>query len=431
MKRTKNKMYHFMIFFISQMVSELGTSMTGFATVIWMYSNSGQVMSASLLAICSTVPYLVVSLFGGAVADKMNKKKIMLICDSIAATGSVILLSCYILGCLQLWVLCLVNVINGFMNAFQNPASQVTVTLLVDQKDYARIGGIQSTMGALVGIFQPVLATTLLNTLGLQWILIIDLSTFLVAFLVLLFVVEIPDGISSGKQTSISEIWDGLKEGINFVAGNRSILMLLVMYCILEFTGAISFDGMCTPLLLARTNNNETIVGIVSSFMAIGCIVASVLLSILKQPHKKLPVMYFGSYLCLLGITLFGMGRNLVWWCIVVFIGCFGSPIYHTYQTIIIREKVDTTMQGRVFSLQGMITQALTPLGFLMGGMLADYIFEPFMKKMPLHKNMITFLVGRQSGSGIGLIFVIAGVTGIVALTIMKCNPAIKQLDQL
>lgn len=98
---------------------------------------------------------------------------------------------------------------------------------------------------------------------------------------------EIPDGISSGKQTSISEIWDGLKEGINFVAGNRSILMLLVMYCILEFTGAISFDGMCTPLLLARTNNNETIVGIVSSFMAIGCIVASVLLSILKQPHKN------------------------------------------------------------------------------------------------------------------------------------------------
>ena len=69
-------MYNFMIFFISQTVSELGTSMTGFATVIWMYSKSGQVMSASLLAICSTVPYLIVSLLGGATVDKMNKKKI-------------------------------------------------------------------------------------------------------------------------------------------------------------------------------------------------------------------------------------------------------------------------------------------------------------------------------------------------------------------
>ena len=409
MNKTENKMYNFMIFFISQTVSELGTSMTGFATVIWMYSNSGQVMSSSLLAICSTVPYLIVSLLGGVVVDKMNKKKIMLICDSIAAAGSVILLGCYILGYLQLWVLCLVNIINGFMNAFQNPASQVTVTLLVEQKDYARIGGIQSTMGALVGIFQPILATTILNVLGLQWILIVDLCTFVFAFLVLLFVVQIPDEIASDSQSSFSEIWNGLKEGIDFISGNRPILMLLIMYCILEFIGAISFDGMFTPLLLARTNNNETIVGIVSSFMAIGCIVASVILSMMEQPKKKLPIMYFGSYMCLIGITLFGMGRSLVWWCIVVFIGCFGSPIYHTYQTIIIREKVDASMQGRVFSLQGMITQALTPLGFLGGGMLADYIFEPLMKKMFLGKNIITFFVGRQNGSGIGLIFVIAG----------------------
>ena len=430
MNKTENKMYNFMIFFISQTVSELGTSMTGFATVIWMYYNSGQVMSSSLLAICSTVPYLIVSLLGGVVVDKMNKKKIMLICDSIAAAGSVILLGCYILGYLQLWVLCLVNIINGFMNAFQNPASQVTVTLLVEQKDYARIGGIQSTMGALVGIFQPILATTILNVLGLQWILIVDLCTFVFAFLVLLFVVQIPDEIASDSQSSFSEIWNGLKEGIDFISGNRPILMLLIMYCILEFIGAISFDGMFTPLLLARTNNNETIVGIVSSFMAIGCIVASVILSMMEQPKKKLPIMYFGSYMCLIGITLFGMGRSLVWWCIVVFIGCFGSPIYHTYQTIIIREKVDASMQGRVFSLQGMITQALTPLGFLGGGMLADYIFEPLMKKMFLGKNIITFFVGRQNGSGIGLIFVIAGLVGIAALTILKCNPAIKELEQ-
>ena len=77
-----------------------------------------------------------------------------------------------------------------------------------------------------------------------------------------------------------------------------------------------------------------------------------------------------------------------------------------------------------------MITQALTPLGFLGGGILADYVFEPFMKKMYSKRNIITFLVGRQNGSGIGLIFVLAGVTGIIVLTIMKCNPAIKQLDR-
>ena len=78
MNKTENKMYNFMIFFISQTVSELGTSMTGFATVIWMYSNSGQVMSSSLLAICSTVPYLIVSLFGGLLLIKQIRKKLCL-----------------------------------------------------------------------------------------------------------------------------------------------------------------------------------------------------------------------------------------------------------------------------------------------------------------------------------------------------------------
>ena len=71
--------------------------------------------------------------------------------------------------------------------------------------------------------------------------------------------------------------------------------------------------------------------------------------------------------MCLSGILLFGMGRSLAWWCIVVFIGCFGSPVYQTYQTVLFRERVPVSLQGRIFSLQGMITSGLTPLGCLAG----------------------------------------------------------------
>ena len=93
------------------------------------------------------------------------------------------------------------------------------------------------------------------------------------------------------------------------------------------------------------------------------------------------------------------MGRNLVWWCIVVFIGCFGSPIYHTYQTIIIREKIDTSVQGRVFFFAGNDHAGSNSLGFLGGGMLADYVFEPFMKKMyseTKHNNFF-WLAGKTA----------------------------------
>ena len=143
----------------------------------------------------------------------------------------------------------------------------------------------------------------------------------------------------------------------------------------MEFTGAISFDGMCTPLLLARTNNNETIVGIVSSFMAIECcIVASVLLSMVKQPHKKLPVMYFGSYHTFAWNYIVWNGKKSR---VVVYRGIywmFWKPnISYISDNYYKREKlIQRCKEGRVFSLQGMITEALTPLGFLTGGMLAD-----------------------------------------------------------
>ena len=131
----------FFLLYAGQTLSQLGSSMTAFATVIWAYTKSGEVLASSLLAICSTVPYLIVSLLGGAVVDRGNKKRIMLICDTVAAVGSGAILACYWAGCLELWILCLCNVLGGFMNAFQTPASQVAVTLLVEEKDYARVGG--------------------------------------------------------------------------------------------------------------------------------------------------------------------------------------------------------------------------------------------------------------------------------------------------
>lgn len=130
--------------------------------------------------------------------------------------------------------------------------------------------------------------------------------------------------------------------------------------------------------------------------------------------------MYLGSYFCLAGITFFGMGRNIWQWCIVALIGCSGMPVYQTYQTVILREKVPVTMQGRVFALQGVITEILTPLGYISGAFLADYVFEPFMAGTGRKIWILTALVGEGDGSGIGLIFVMAGVAGMVILTVLK-----------
>lgn len=345
MKRYKD----FVLLFSGQTVSQLGTSMTSFALIIWVYTRSGQVSASSLLAVCSTIPYLIVSLAGGAVADSASKKKIILICDSAAALCSLIILSCIFNDCLELWILCAVNVINGFMNAFQAPASQVAVSLLVHPEDYARVGGVQSVVNSIIGILTPILAAGLLSAGGLKLIIVIDLGTFLFAFVTLLLFVKIPDLVKSDKKASLSEIVESIRDAVRFIKAKQGILILLLMYSVLELMGAISFDSMYSPLILARTGNNEMAVGIISAFMAAGCLAASIMLTVMKQPRRKLFMMYAGSLMCLSGILLFGMAKNIYQWCVIVFFGCFGAPVYSTYQTVILREKVSIDMQGRIF----------------------------------------------------------------------------------
>lgn len=427
MSKSINKNYILLLF--GQTISQLGSAMTSFAITIWAYNTTGQVISSSLLTISSFIPYLLISLFGGAVADNMNKKKIMLICDTVAAIGSLTILLCSCMNLLEIWILCIINIINGFMNAFQAPASQVAVTLLVNKEDFTKVGGLQSALSSLVGILNPILSATLLSVGGLQLVLGIDMITFLFAFFTLLIFIKIPDSVNESNQVSMKELRASMKEGVLFIRTQKSILFLLVMYSVLEFMGAISFDSMYSPLLLARTGNNETIVGIVSAIAATGSLSASFILSTTKQPKRKIPIMLAGSLMCLCGIMFFGMGSHLLWWCIVVFIGCFGSPVYQTYQTVILRERVPISMQGRIFSLQGIITSSLAPIGYLLGAILADYVFEPFMQSTGKLQNILSKLVGSGKGAGMGLMFVIAGMFGIIISILLSNNHHIKSLE--
>ena len=134
--------------------------------------------------------------------------------------------------------------------------------------------------------------------------------------------------------------------------------------------------------------------------------------------------------MCLTGILLFGMGRSLLWWCVVVFLGCFGSPVYQTYQTVILRERVPVDMQGRIFSLQGMITQSLTPLGCLAGAALADLVFEPFMQRTGAWQTLFGRLVGTGSGAGMGLMFVFAGACGILLCLLFGASSNLRELER-
>jgi MFS family permease len=167
--------------------------MTGFALTLWLYEQTGSALSTAALTICTYAPYVIMSIFAGAISDRYDKKNTMLTCDALAAFTTILVFVLYRTDALSIWHLYAINAFSGLMNTVQQPASEVAYTLIVPKEQYQRTSGLQSLSRSLVSIGNPLLAAALYGTFGLDAVIIVDLTTFGIAFLSLLFFIFLPD----------------------------------------------------------------------------------------------------------------------------------------------------------------------------------------------------------------------------------------------
>lgn len=190
--KTLKELKLFIILWITQSFSSLGSAMTNFALVIWLYQDSGSALTTALLTVCSYAPYVIMSIFAGAISDKWNKKTVILACDSFAAICTIIIFVLLKTDTLEVWHLYILNTLNGLMNSVQSPASDVATTLLTPEQHYQKTSGMRSFSNSLVSILTPVFATSVVSLVGIEAVIAFDLITFLTAFFVLLFFIKIP-----------------------------------------------------------------------------------------------------------------------------------------------------------------------------------------------------------------------------------------------
>ncbi|MDE7279867.1 MAG: MFS transporter, partial [Oscillospiraceae bacterium] len=145
----------FFILWLTQSLSTLGSAMTGFALVIVLYQSSGSALATAMLSVCSYAPYVLMSIFAGALSDRWNKKATMLVCDSLAAVSTLAVLILFKTGSLEPWHLYIINALGGLMNTVQQPASEVATTLLTPEKYYQKTSGMRSFSNSLVTILTP------------------------------------------------------------------------------------------------------------------------------------------------------------------------------------------------------------------------------------------------------------------------------------
>jgi MFS transporter, DHA3 family, macrolide efflux protein len=420
---------NFYILQIGQFVSQLGSKMTSFGLIMWSYESNGSVLSTSYLTVCSLLPSVLLSFLAGSFIDRLNKKKIILIADTLAAICSFITLILLINNHLQVWQLYLINIFLGFVSAFQDPASSVVISMIVPKEYYTKTSGLISLSNACTTTFTPILATSFYALLGLKIIILIDLLTFLFAFLSLLIFVEIPDRIIM-RQDKKESFLVNCKQGIQYLINRKNIMQLILFMGFVNLIAAI-YNSNLTPMILARNGNNKFELGIVSSAVGVAGIVGSILVSLLKEPRKRIPmiinIMTFSFLIC---NGMLGIGRNYNVWVIAVFLGNCLIPFLIANVEYIMRTKIPIEMQGRVFAARNTLQYTSIPVGYLLGGFLADRIFEPFMNKESTLQEFCSTIVGQGSGTGSALIYIIIGLIGFAGCCYFRCNKQLRSLDE-
>lgn len=422
-----NNYKRYIVFWISQALSQMGSSMTGFALILWAYTQEGTAMTVSLMTFFNYVPYIIVSLFAGTFVDNHSKKKIMVVSDSVAAICTVMMFLLHVGNQLQIWNIFLVNFIIGFMNAFQGPASAVAIGKVVPKEKLEQVSGMNSFSGNLVAVLSPVFAASLFAYGGLKLILVIDLMSFIFAFLVLLFVLKIPEDIS--QKVKKNSVLAGCKEGFQYLKQNNGIFIVIITMALLNFFSRLTYENILSPMILSRSGNDSVILGMVNAVMGIAGIAGGIIVSTGKVKANSAKMIYISAMLSfLLGDITMGIGRNVIFWSIAGFAASFPIPFINAGQMVILYQNIPEEIQGRIFAVRNAIQFSSIPLGILLGGLLADYVFEPFMRMENSVTLFLRMLVGKGEGSGMAVMFLCTGILGALFSFIFYQRKDIREL---
>lgn len=421
----------FTVIWFGQLISLLGTGMTRFALTIWAYQETGSATALALVAFFSFGPVVLLSPVAGALVDRWNRKLVVMLSDLAAGTTTIILLLLYATGNLQIWHLYVMGALAGAFESFQFPAFSAAMTMMLNKEQYGRANGMMSVAEAASGIVAPILAGILLTLIGIGGVMMIDVITFVFALMaVVVTYIPQPATTDVGAEAQ-GNLWQESLFGFRYIWARPSLLGMQMMFFLSNFFGSYSWV-LLAPLLLARTGNDELILGTVQSALGIGGLLGGVALSLWGGPRRKVHGVLMGMALSsLLGSFVLGIGQSLNVWLVGAFFSMFFIPVLNGSNQAIWQAKVAPDVQGRVFATRRLIAQITAPLAMLTAGPLADRLFEPAMQAGSRWAGLLGWLVGVGPGAGMGLLFVITSLIGATAALLGYTIPAVRNIETI
>lgn len=419
---------NFYIFIIGQFVSQFGSRMTSYGFTLWIYKMTNSVFYTSLVTLCYLVPEILFNFIAGTLSDKWDKKTVLKVSDFFAGVLSFVTLILLIFGKLKFQYIFIINILLGIADSFQAPTSEVVISLIVSKEDYIKTSGIRSFFKSFLDIFVPILSVSIYALWGLKVIIIIDLMTFIFAYLTLIIFVKIPKlQISDKKESFINDFILGIK----YLLSMKDILALIFFMGFINLVYGI-YSIALAPMVLLRNGNNDFQLGIVTSMIGIAGLVGSMLLKFFPK-FKNYSLLLTNIMIFSFGVCNFslGIGKNYIIWVVGIFLGNILVPLLLANVDYLTRVRIPIELQGRVFSARNTIQYLFLPVGIFLSGFLNNFVFYPIIKDNYLLMKSLSFLGKNNQELSIALLYIFIGFLGIIGSIIFRSNKNFKELDKI
>lgn len=409
-----------------QSLSLLGSGLTRFALMVWAYQNNGSVTDMVLLGFFSALAFMVCSPFAGVVVDRVNRKWIMFLADFASGIVTLLLLVLTLSGKLSFWQLYMAEGLSGAFEAFQSPAFFSSVSLLMPRTEYTRSNALIGLAKSFMQVLAPALSSVILTLGGLDLVMKIDLLTLLPGLLaVLLIDLPIPEHSAEGQKAK-GDFWHEFRFGFGYIFSQPGLRIITIVFMGINLFAGLTYMSIIPPMILTHTGGDKLALGTVQTVMGVGGILGGLILTLWRSPKKKVALFAWTTALSFLVCdTLMALSRNVWSWSLSGFLAevtipFMVSPFYSIWQ-----ERVPTDVQGRVFSVREMLLSLPNPIGFLLGGLLADHVFEPYFAA----PNLFSPMLGWGPGVGMSAMFLASAVLGSLIGWLGVFHPDARKLD--
>jgi MFS family permease len=417
-------MHAFLLIWIGQFVSMLGSGLTAFSLGVWIFQRTASTTQYSLVTFCAAVPPLVILPLAGPLIDRWNRKRLLVACDLIGAATSAAVAVLVRLDALSLAGACAIVAVTAAATALQWPAYSATVTLLVPREQLGRASGMTQLAIAVPQVIAPLLAGALITWIGLFGVALLDVATFLCSAATLL-AAAIPSA-AAGAAVRTSYRRD-LPFGWKYIFGHAGLAALLTMFAVINFFTELA-TVVFTPLVLSFST--PAALGTILAVGGVGMIGGSALMSLWGGPRRPAVGVVLFSSLGGAAVIAAGLTASVPLLAAAAFLFLFFMPLTAGSSQVIWQRVVPADLQGRVFSVRATIAMSAMPLASLAAGPLADRLAEPAMAAGGRLAGTLGPMIGTGPGRGIALILIVAGSLSIAAALAALSYPPLRRLDE-